>query len=486
MIAHTQLSMKDLFSECESLFEQDKPAFLSLLQKTIHLESLVPYSFLYHFYKPTGRPRSYPLFSMLWALILQKLFSIGDDSLFLLFLRFSPPLRDFCGFSKIPHASQFTRFKQEFLPDLKRLFEQLVEQTEPICQQIDREKASMTIFDTSGIEAFVTENNPKYAQSLIKKMKAFQKTLAPEQDFDPYKAAYAAFPPHAASHPPIQQMYINGHFCYAYKFGIITNGLGIIRDISFFDKDFIRQHPQIVPEKKSDSPEEDKSLADSKALLPVLKDYFHKHPSFEPSLFLGDAAFDSIEIYKSLLQDFHFEKALIPLRVPLSLPDADCTLNEDGIPCCPKDPSLPMKREGSKSHLRCGIPSMKFVCPKMKWHTIRGKSKRRTSCENPCTTSSCGRMFYIYPEKNLRAWPGIARGTPEWEQTYKLRTAVERTIGRLKDSGGISGRKTRSANTLHADLLLAGISQLLTVLIASHLDQEQYLQSLKPLFAASF
>ena len=75
MIAHTQLSMKDLFSECESLFEQDKPAFLSLLQKTIHLESLAPYSFIYHFYKPTGRPRTYSLFSMLWALILQKLFS---------------------------------------------------------------------------------------------------------------------------------------------------------------------------------------------------------------------------------------------------------------------------------------------------------------------------------------------------------------------------------------------------------------------------
>lgn len=221
----------------------------------------------------------------------------------------------------------------------------------------------------------------------------------------PYKAAYAAFPPHA-SHPPIQQMYINGHFCYAYKFGII-------RDISFFDRDFIQQHPEIILEKKSDSPEEDKALADSKALLPVLKDYFQKHPSFEPSLFLGDAAFDSIELYKSLLQELYFEKALIPLRSALSLPDTDCPLKEDGIPCCPKDPSLPMKREGSKSHLRCKIPTMKFVCPKMKWRTIKGKSKRRTSCENPCTPSPCGRMFYVYLEKDLRAWPGITRGTPE-------------------------------------------------------------------------
>ena len=28
-------------------------------------------------------------------------------------------------------------------------------------------------------------------------------------------------------------MYINGHVCYAFKFGILTNGLGIVRDISF-------------------------------------------------------------------------------------------------------------------------------------------------------------------------------------------------------------------------------------------------------------
>lgn len=47
----------------------------------------------------------------------------------------------------------------------------------------------MMLFDTSGIEAWVTVNNPKYAN------------------------------------PSIQQMYINGHFCYAYKFGIVTKNI---------------------------------------------------------------------------------------------------------------------------------------------------------------------------------------------------------------------------------------------------------------------
>ena len=82
----------------------------------------------------------------------------------------------------------------------------------------------------------------------------------------------------------------------------------------------------------------------------------------------------------------------------------DYTVNENGIPCCPHDSTLPMKREGSKSHLRSKLPAMKFVCPKMKWMRDKqtGKTYRKCHCDNPCTISSCGRMIYIYPEKNLR------------------------------------------------------------------------------------
>lgn len=220
-------------------------------------------------------------------------------------------------------------------------------------------------------------------------------------------------PSHAASNKAIQQMYINGHFCYAYKFGIITNGLGIVRDITFYNKDFLNAHPDIVVEKKSDSPDEDKSLADSKALLPVLIDFFQKHPLIEPRTFLGDATFDTIEIYKSLFEEIGFQKAFIPLRVKLSMEEHGYAFNENGIPCCPHDPSLPMKREGSNSHLRSKLPTMKFVCPKMKWMRDKksGKTYRKCFCNNPCTTSSCGRMIYIYPEKNLRAYPGVQRGS---------------------------------------------------------------------------
>ena len=454
MIPYKQLSLADIFSDCHEKFENDKPAFLSLLETHIDIDELIPISFRNHFYASTGRTRKYPLQAFLWALIIQRIFSIPTDQLLLTFLAYSKSLREFCGFIKVPDASKITRFKQDFLDDLQLVFDNLVDVTEPICQAIDSAKADMTIFDSSGIEAFVTENNPKYANRIIK------------------------------------QLYINGHFCYVFKFGIVTNGLGIIRHISFYNKNFMASHPDIVVEKKSDSPDEDKCVHDSKLLIPTLKDFFSKHPLINPKTFLGDAAFDTAQLYKSLLtgdtfgNDKHFSKAYIPLNARSGLENLDYSINEDGIPCCPHDPSLQMKYEGT-SKLRSGVTRYKFVCPKMKWIYDKStqKAHRHCFCDNPCTSSKCGRMVYIYPEKNLRAYPGTIRGTEEWDDTYKIRTVVERDINHIKDNLCLAGRRTQNEKTLHADLILAGITQLITVVLADKINHHEYIRSLKPLIA---
>ncbi len=151
---------------------------------------------------------------MLWALILQRIFSITEDTLLLTFLKFSKELRDFCGFSRVPDASRLTRFKQDFLSEIQTFFDHLVDITEPICQKIDPDKSAMTIFDTSGIEAFVSENNPKYANKIIKQLKAYKKAKKLDASYDPNKAAYGSMPTHASSNDVIKQLYINGHFCY--------------------------------------------------------------------------------------------------------------------------------------------------------------------------------------------------------------------------------------------------------------------------------
>ena len=329
MIPYKQLSLADIFSDCHEKFKNDKPAFLSLLETHIDIDELIPISFRNHFYASTGRTRKYPLQAFLWALIIQRIFSIPTDQLLLTFLAYSKSLREFCGFTKVPDASKITRFKQDFLDDLQLVFDNLVDVTEPICQAIDSAKADMTIFDSSGIEAFVTENNPKYANRIIKQLKAYAKAQGFDKSYDPYKAAYGSMPSHASANPEIKQLYINGHFCYVFKFGIVTNGLGIIRHISFYNKNFMSSHPDIVVEKKSDSPDEDKCVHDSKLLIPTLKDFFSKHPLINPKTFLGDAAFDTAQLYTSLLtgdtfgNDKHFSKAYIPLNARSGLENHD-------------------------------------------------------------------------------------------------------------------------------------------------------------------
>ena len=490
MIPYKQLSLADIFSDCQNKFDNDKPAFLSLLESHIDMDEMIPLSFRNHFYASTGRTRKYPLHAFLWALVIQRIFSIPTDQLLLTFLAYSKPLREFCGFSKVPDASKITRFKQDFLDDLQLVFDNLVDITEPICQAIDPAKADMAIFDSSGIEAFVTENNPKYANRIIKQLKAYARAQGFDKSYDPYKAAYRSMPSHSSANPEIKQLYINGHFCYVFKFGIVTNGLGIIRHISFYNKDFMASHPDIVAEKKSDSPDEDKSVHDSRLLIPTLKDFFSKHPLINPKTFLGDAAFDAIGLYKSLLagdtfgKDRHFQKAYIPLNPRAGLENPDYTINENGIPCCPHDGSLPMKYECT-SKLRSGVTRFKFVCPKMIWAYDKNsrKAHRQCCCGNPCTTSRCGRMVYVYPEKDLRTYPGTIRGTDEWNDTYKIRTAVEREINHIKDNLCLAGRRTQNEKTLHADLVLAGITQLITVILADKINHHEYIRSLKPLIA---
>lgn len=111
------------------------------------------------------------------------------------------------------------------------------------------------------------------------------------------------------------------------------------------------------------------------------------------------------------------------------------------------------------------------------------KAHRECFCDNPCTDSKCGRMVYIYPEKDLRAYPGTVHGTEEWDNTYKIRTAVERDINHIKDNLCLAGRRTQNEKTLHADLFLAGITQLVTVVLADKTHHHEYIRSIKPLIA---
>lgn len=346
-----QLNLSDIYSECSELFAEQRPEFLNIMEQYLDIDKYIPYQFKRAFYADTGRPRSCSLHGYISALILQKIFTIPTDSLLILILNFSSELRHFCGIDKVPDASKWTRFKQDFCNYLKDLFISLVDVTEPICQAINPSLANMISYDTSSVEAYVSENNAKYLNSCIKRLKSYFKAMGIQKsDDDIYKQAYKSMPKTASADSSIRKMYSNGHFCYGRKFGIITNGLGIPRHIDFFDDEFKQKHKDFIFE-DIDSPDYDKTLADNKSLKPMITDFYRLHPNFKHNDFLGDAAFDAVDTYEFLLHkdeagNSFFIRAFIPLNSRATTDKPDCPLNDDGIPVCPKDKSLKMISNG--------------------------------------------------------------------------------------------------------------------------------------------
>ena len=106
----------------------------------------------------------------------------------------------------------------------------------------------------------------------------------------------------ANSNPAVKLQYINGHFCYAQKAVIITNGIGIVRHLELLDDDFKKAHPDVNIEKRTNLPKCDKEIGDSTALQPVMNDFRKSHPNFKYNIFSADSAFDKYDHYTFLMK----------------------------------------------------------------------------------------------------------------------------------------------------------------------------------------
>ena len=461
---NVQMSLIDTYHSVEERLENDKPELFKLLDEHLDWDELIPDTFYRAFYKRFGRNRKYDLESFMRALFLQRIFHYVEDSQLLNTLRFSYEMRDYCGFYKVPDAAKLTRFKQDFCGHIRDVFERLVDLTEPICREMDEILADMLIFDTTGIESCVAENNPKF----MSKMAAQSKSIAKiDPTFDASGGAAALLPKVAASNPAVKQQYINGHFCYAQKAAVVANGLGIVRHLELFDDKFKQAHPEMEIKKRTNCPELDKEIGDSTALKPVLNDFRAEHPSFRYNTFSADAAFDAYDNYAFLMNECGFEKVAVPFNPRRGLPAANIGFNENGTPLCPKD-GTPFAFD-SKYNIKGRTPRLKYVCPKTRWlATSRGHS-RRCYCDSPCSDSLCGKCVYVCSGTNLRLYPGISRDSNAFAEIYNRRTSVERSINSLKDTLCIANRKTSNVLTTKADLFLAGIVQLLCVILAHKL-----------------
>lgn len=481
-----QLNLFDEVLELNYLSEKQPTGFLNLISENFDLQSFIPQSFTEHYYSTLGRNRDYKLSAILSALIIMQIFHIPTNSLLYLFLIFSSEIREFCGFfESVPDESYFSRFKTEFEKDIAELFNSMVPKIIDICDSFNKnlpddssykDLNSMLIYDTSGLKPKVKENNPKTLVSEINKQKSYAKATN-KQNYNAYAAAYKNMPKQSNANSDIRLDFVNGHFGYFYKFGILTNGFGIPLKIHFFDQDFYSSFKEDF-----ETPEDQKYNYDNASLKCVLKPFLktlESQSEFKFTTFLGDSEFDSYDNF-GFLKSLGFHKVFIPLnsRNKNNSSNSELEFNTDGIPLCPLNQE-PFKPEG-----RCGgkkrSERLKFTCPKS--HRDK-KGKCYHTCKTPCTDSKSGRMTYVYPDKDFRLYPGVQRNSLEWITTYKKRAVIERELSCFKFNPSIQRPNTVNTTTMRSDLYLTAISKLINVIIADAVNNIKYIRTVRKLFS---
>ena len=367
---YIQLPLPFIYNDVADSINNQEPEFLRAIDENIDFNSIIPTEFKFAYHKFDGRTHKYTLESLIRALILKAFLGIITIASLIAILKSSEELRDFCGFDTVPHASTFSRFLDDYCPCIEKMFNSLVELTEPICREINSKKADYLIYDTTGIELNVTENNPKFFNTKLKQAK---KLANNNPNCNPYKLVYGLMPDKAKSNPDAKQQYINGHFCYAIKAGIITNGLGVPRHISVFDDEFFTRHNDISIV-NDDDPDKSKEIGDSTSLRPVLSDFFSIHKNLTYKTFIGDAAFDSYDNYSMLKNEFDFERICIPLN-KRNGKSTETNFDAFGAPLCPIDNSkfICLGKSGGKNR----STRIKWVCNK----SVVKDGSRRLICQ---------------------------------------------------------------------------------------------------------
>ncbi|MGL6107770.1 transposase [Romboutsia sp.] len=220
----------------DELTNEATPKLFHLFNSFINIDDLIPTSFNQKYYSAVGSPREYSLSSMINFFILKNILAISESKQLLNILHISKDIRKFCGFTKVPHESQISRFNTNLLKELNDMFHNLVKITEQMCKEINKHLASILISDTTGFEAYVKENNPKFHQSLVNNAKKLGK-LKNDKSFDAEKYVQSQTPKKSSANSDIKLTYLNGHFGFYIKSNIVTNGLGVVRHIDFYDED---------------------------------------------------------------------------------------------------------------------------------------------------------------------------------------------------------------------------------------------------------
>jgi len=474
-----QLSFFDINEESRKFLTDNNSNFFQLLRSFVSFFEVIPGAFYTAYYKTMGRTRTYSLESMLMFFIYKNFRSISKDKTLLAILKDSPDLRMRLGFTQVPNASQISRFRLEFCDVIHLTLDNLVAIVNKELETIGSDINDFLIADTTGFEGYVTENNPKYLETLIRQAKAYKKSEKAPENFDPILYAQGKMPKEASANSDLSLTYLNGHFGYYLPAMIITNGVGVIQDIQFPDetRDFI----------ENKLPDEIKDEYDSTTLIPSLEIFFNKQSADQYSYLLADSGFDGYDNYKYISK-----KGMVPV-IPLnkrngktsakcyryleSNPDNDFYFDTKGELIC-RQTQKPMKKLGpilSKHR----ADRFSYGCPLIKTHMVNGEYIYAIDCKNPCSDALRGRKVNIALDEEYRFNTELPRNTEKWQNLYKKRTVCERAIGQLKDYLNINSSQLRNTTSLKSTILLAGITQLIGTLVMIRSGHLEHLRAFK-------
>jgi hypothetical protein len=189
------------------------------------------------------------------------------------------------------------------------------------------------------------------------------------------------------------------------------------------------------------------SRHDSVSAIVALAEFRELHPNLRVSTFISDSASDNYATYELLDHwDIHAVIALNPknegnFKYPPAL-----TIDDKGCPSCPGGRKM-IYNGFCKDRCR-----FKWRCPKV--------AKGMVPCDacSSCSPSSYGRVIYTKPEWDLRLFTRIPRGSPEWKNKLKQRTASERVNNRILHDYHIEGAASRGKKRIAFFTTIAAIN----------------------------
>jgi hypothetical protein len=168
MSNYYQLSLFDINKDFREFLTDDSTNYFELFRNFISFSKIIPNSFYQYYCQDTGRNRKFSLESMFMFFIYKNFCSISRDSALLKILKYSPNLRLALGFICLSHLFQFSRFKITFLNQIHLILDNLV--------NIVNLEFIKIVSDSSGFEGYVTKNNSKFFEFLLKTSENYAKS----------------------------------------------------------------------------------------------------------------------------------------------------------------------------------------------------------------------------------------------------------------------------------------------------------------------